>query len=351
MNDVIALSANERREVFTETGVRLGMAPFHVEKDFWVCWTLAALFTNNQIGPHLVFRGGTSLSKGWGLIQRFSEDIDLAMNRSWVEKDLEAEASFSNASKSQQERRLRSLRKKCREVIRELIVPRLEERLARITEDASARVEVEAIEKARDPFVVYFRYPESGLTPPSEYFQARVKIELSGRADGVPVSIRNVEPYVADVFPSLVPPGRQYEIPCVQPIRTFWEKVALLHEQNTRKERVAPASRQSRHFYDVHKLWTAGRLSESARLDEQLFRTVMQHRSQFFAYNWVNHLSLNPEDLNICPPDAELSLWRNDYREMESMFIESAPKFEQVVATLRAIEAQFKGNGTRTQEG
>ena len=130
MNDVIALSANERREVFTETGVRLGMAPFHVEKDFWVCWTLAALFTNNQIGPHLVFRGGTSLSKGWGLIQRFSEDIDLAMNRSWVEKDLEAEASFSNASKSQQERRLRSLRKKCREVIRELIVPRLEERLA-----------------------------------------------------------------------------------------------------------------------------------------------------------------------------------------------------------------------------
>jgi predicted nucleotidyltransferase component of viral defense system len=116
MNDVIALSSNERREVFTETGVRLGMAPFHVEKDFWVCWTLVALFTDDRIGPNLVFRGGTSLSKGWGLIQRFSEDIDLAINRSWVEQDLKAEASFSNVSKSQQERRLKSLRKKCREV-------------------------------------------------------------------------------------------------------------------------------------------------------------------------------------------------------------------------------------------
>lgn len=339
MNDVIALSANERREVFTETGVRLGMAPFHVEKDFWVCWTLAALFTDNQIGPHLVFRGGTSLSKGWGLIQRFSEDIDLAMSRSWVEKD--PETSFSNASKSQQERRLKSLRKKCREVIRELIVPRLEERLARIAEDVPARIEVESIEKARDPFVIYFRYPESGLTTPSEYFQARVKVELSGRADGVPVSIRSVEPYVSDVFPSLVPPGRQYEIPCVQPIRTFWEKVALLHEQNTRPERTAPASRQSRHLYDVHQLWNAGGLSDSARRDGPLFRTVMQHRSQFFAYNWVDHLSLKPSDLKICPTDAELSLWRNDYREMQSMFIKSAPTFEQVVATLQAIEAQF----------
>lgn len=342
MNDVIALSAKERREVFTETGVRLGMAPFHVEKDFWVCWTLAALFTDNQIGPNLVFRGGTSLSKGWGLIERFSEDIDLAMSRSWVEKDLEAEAFFDNASKSQLERRLKSLRKKCREVIGELIVPRLEERLARIVEDAPTRIVVESIEKARDPFVIYFRYPESGLTPPSEYFQARVKIELSGRADGVPVSTRNVVPYVSDVFASLVPPGRQYEIPCVQPIRTFWEKVALLHEQNTRPERTAPASRQSRHLYDVHQLWNAGGLSDSAHCDEALFRTVMQHRSQFFAYNWVDHLSLNPSDLKICPAEAELSLWRNDYREMQSMFIKSAPTFEQVVATLRAIEAKFR---------
>jgi hypothetical protein len=227
----------------------------------------------------------------------------------------------------------------------------LEERLARITEDASVRIEVEAIENARDPFVVYFRYPESGLTPPSEYFQARVKVELSGRADSVPVSIRNVEPYVASIFPSLLPPGRQYEIPCLQPIRTFWEKVALLHEQNTRLERSAPASRQSRHLYDVHQLWRLGGLSESALIEDPLFRTVMQHRSQFFAYNWVDHQSLEPSDLKICPPDAELGSWRNDYRAMESMFIESAPKFEQVVATLRAIEGQFRGNGIHSQEG
>jgi len=342
VNTVATLSANERREVFTETGVRLGMAPFHVEKDFWVCWTLVALFTDSQIGPNLVFRGGTSLSKGWGLIQRFSEDIDLAMNRGWIEEVSEPDAGFSNASKSQQERRLKNLRKKCRALIRKSIVPRLSERLARIVEDAPARIVLEAIDKARDPFVVYFRYPESGLTPPSDYFQARVKLELSGRADGVPVSVRNVEPYVSDVFPRMVPAGQQYKIPCVQPIRTFWEKVALIHEQNTRPERAAPASRQSRHLYDVHQLWTAGGLTDDANENDVLFRTVMQHRNLFFAYNWVNHLELEQKDLVICPPKPELNLWHNDYRKMESMFIESAPAFEQVVATLRAIEAQFK---------
>ena len=342
MNELLALKADERREIFTETGVRLGMAPFHIEKDFWVCWTLLTLFTDNQIGPNLVFRGGTSLSKGWGLIQRFSEDIDLAMNRGWLGAQPGEEAEPWPLSKSQQEKRLKKLRGECRQVISGLVIPSLKERLTQITKDATSRIEVETLEKARDPFVVYFRYPESGLAPPSNYFQARVKIELSGRADGMPVGIRNVAPYVSDAFPSVVPPGRQYEIPCVQPIRTFWEKVALLHEQNTRPERTTPASRQSRHLYDVHQLWTKGGLSGTVHLDKNLFRTVMEHRSQFFHYNWVDHLNLEQATLQICPPDSELSLWRNDFRAMESMFIERAPAFDVIVETLRAIEAQFR---------
>lgn len=80
MKRIATMSAKERREIFTEAGAQLGFLPFHVEKDFWVCWTLAALFEDDAAGPNLAFRGGTSLSKGWQCINRFSEDIDLALN-------------------------------------------------------------------------------------------------------------------------------------------------------------------------------------------------------------------------------------------------------------------------------
>ena len=341
MSQIASLSAEERRDVFTETGVRLGIPPFHVEKDYWVCWTLVALFNNNTVGPHLVFRGGTSLSKGWGLIHRFSEDIDLAMNRQWLANDSEVDTLLASASKSRREKRLKVLRAECRQVVSECIVPTLKGRFSEIAEDGDERIIVEAIEQARDPFVVYFRYPESGLTPPSSYFQPRVKVELSGRADGVPVAVRTVEPYVTEVFPSLNPPGREYEIACIKPVRTFWEKAALLHELNTRPERSGLGSRQSRHLYDLYQLWFEGGLSHEVTASDALFKAVMTHRSHFFAYSWVDHLSLEPGQLVICPPEGEQAQWRNDYQEMKSMFFRAAPRFEEILSCMRTIEAHF----------
>ncbi len=88
MNAVLQLSVEERVEFFTQAGAELGLPAFYVEKDFWVCWTLEVLFNSELIGPHLSFRGGTSLSKGWGLIDRFSEDIDLSISRDWIDPEL-----------------------------------------------------------------------------------------------------------------------------------------------------------------------------------------------------------------------------------------------------------------------
>ena len=84
MNILASLPRDERRALFTETGASLGLDPFYVEKDFWVCWVLEVLFNNETTGPHLTFRGGTSLSKAWAVIERFSEDVDLAMSRPWL---------------------------------------------------------------------------------------------------------------------------------------------------------------------------------------------------------------------------------------------------------------------------
>jgi hypothetical protein len=200
---------------------------------------------------------------------------------------------------------------------------------------------VEPLESARDPFVVYVKYPESGLKPPDDYFLAEVKIELSGRAEGVPVVNREILPYVHATFPQLASMPAAV-IPCVRTDRTFWEKAALLHEQNARPNPEQPASRQSRHLYDLHQLWTAGGLSATVSAEDPMFRTVMDHRSSFFPYGQVNHLELAARDLKLCPPPEIMPAWKADFVKMGSMFFGESPTFDQVLATVSEIQESLR---------
>lgn len=336
MNAIAKLPPKERGQIFTEAGARLGFAPFHVEKDFWVCWTLTSLFRSDRIGENLVFRGGTSLSKGWQCIERFSEDIDLAINRSWVggEELVELKAGITT---SERERRYKRLREQCRRVIGDVIAPHLVESLEAISERGRERVITESIASDRDPFVVRVEYPGSGLTPPDDYFQPSVKIELSGRAEDAPAESREIVPYVREVFSELFE-DETTPISCILPQRTFWEKAALLHEQHTHPKPVEPANRQSRHLYDLHQLWTVGNLMASITHQDPMFRKVMAHRNDFFPYGWVNHLELSPGDLKLLPPPDRIGAWQADFVKMKSMFFGVPPSFEQVLATVQSIQ-------------
>ncbi len=341
MKRIALMSSKERGEIFTEAGARLGFSPFHVEKDFWVCWTLGALFGNETTGPNLAFRGGTSLSKGWQCIERFSEDIDLAMSRDWVGRGEAVDLRMVTASKNQKEKLFKQLRDQCRTSISDVIVPLLMRDLAEIAEGAQDRVRVEPLESARDPFVVSLKYPESSLKPPDDYFHAEVKIDLSGRAEGVPVEARKIVAYAHAVFPQLAA-SQPSSIPCVRPVRTFWEKAALLHEQHARPTQEQPANRQSRHLYDLHQLWTAGGLSEVISAVDPMFKTVMDHRSSFFPYGQVNHLELEAWDLKLSPPPETITTWKADFEKMGSMFFGEPPSFEQILATISEIQESFR---------
>ncbi len=337
MNTIAKLSPKDREQIFTEAGARLGFAPFHVEKDFWVCWTLASLFGDERIGENLAFRGGTSLSKGWQCIERFSEDIDLAINRSWVGGEELVEFKEPSITTSERERRYKRLREQCRRVIGEVIAPHLIDRLGAISDRCRARVITESIASDRDPFVVRVEYPGSGLTPPDAYFQPVVKIELSGRAEDAPAEPRLIVPYVSEPFPELFA-DKPYPVSCILPQRTFWEKAALLHEQHTNPKPVELANRQSRHLYDLHQLWTAGNLMASITHQDPMFKEVMAHRSEFFPYGWVNHLEISPGDLQLVPPADRINAWMADFAKMKSMFFGVPPTFEQVLTTVQSIQ-------------
>jgi len=333
MNGIARLSAKDRRQLFTEAGARRGLPPFHVEKDFWVCWALGVLFGDADVGGHLTFRGGTSLSKAWGIIERFSEDIDISMSRPWLgEAKDPAERGIVPAER---ERRLKALRDSCRVMIQTRIHPLLEKAAAETIQDPF-RMETEALEKARDPFCLHFHYPTTELVAPLDYNRAAVKIELSGRAEGWPMEPRTIRSYVAEEFPNVAGPG-ELTLSCVHPARTFWEKAALVHEHNSRPEAKPLSTAQARHLYDLNRLWNEAAVARTRGFRE-LFAGVKDHRAAFFAYKWVDYGRLMPSTLRLCPPDDRLTEWKSDYTRMRPMFFGNPPSFDHLVRGLETIE-------------
>ena len=181
---------------------------------------------------------------------------------------------------------------------------------------------------------VYLHYPLTGLDAPAAYNRATVKIELSGRAEGWPMEDRLILPYAAAQFPK-IDPRAKLKLSCVRPERTFWEKAALVHEQNVRPGVTPLAPRQARHLYDLTQLWGAAHSCEGLG---ELFGGVVQHRKTYFDYNWIDYDSLSPAKLQLIPSVERLAEWQADYRSMGAMFFGDPPSFEQILSSLRMIE-------------
>ncbi len=347
MNVITRLSAEERADIFTQTSAELGLPPFFVEKDFWVCWTLQSLFGDPELQSHLTFRGGTSLSKAWQCIERFSEDIDIAMNRQWTGLPPANEPSQASLTAKQVDKHLSALRKYSRAIITETLQPKLQQILQETLGNREAWSLVPGdLTNERDPFTLHLHYPQCGFTSVDDYNQPRVKIELSARARQEPMERRSIQPYAAQILPAEHQAGLTAQVNCVTPRLTFWEKTALLHEQHVRpapegEPEKGPAMHQARHLYDLHRLWTHHGLHQDATLTE-LLPTVVQHRQTFFAYKWVDYNKLTLDKLVLMPPESRMAAWREDYQRMRPMFFGEPPSFEEILQTLAQIQERFR---------
>jgi len=201
-----------------------------VEKDFWICWTLHELFALLEIGPHLTFKGGTSLSKAWKLIERFSEDIDLIVDKQTL--GFGGDASPDKApSKKQRKLRLEALMEACRHWVQKTLQPALAARISAELGQTGWKLEVDP--DMDDGQYLLFHYP--GVFAPTEagYVRPVVKIELGARSDDWPHQEKPIQPYLAEVFPQLAM-GATFPVRVLAAERTFWEKALLLHEETFR---------------------------------------------------------------------------------------------------------------------
>ena len=341
MDAYLAAGVERQQLLCNQAQADLGLPAISIEKDFWVCWTLRELFRLSDCGSHLTFKGGTSLSKAWKLIERFSEDIDIVVDRELLKADVDIEA-MRRLSERQRERQVGRLRKACREWVQEILRPALSDRLARVPGASGLDVIVDP--EARDGDRLLLRYPSAYPPALAGYLRREVKIELVARADDWPSEKREIAPYVAEVFPDLIP-GAAFTIRVLTPERTFWEKAMLLHEETYRPVDGRTNARLSRHYYDLWCLIRQGVAGRAAQ-DRELFRRTAEHRELFFRWTWMDYGTLRPGALRLVPLADQIGVWRADYSVMRGeMFFGETPEFENILREVGNFEVEFNRSG------
>ena len=327
MNRVAALPADQRNELFTLTAERRGMGSAAVvEKDFWVCWTLKHLFEHPVLSKLLIFKGGTSLSKVFGLIDRFSEDIDLILD--W--RVVTHEDPTGDRSNTQQGNLNREIKKKARVYIADTLVPLLGEALGTYCE-----VEVLADEKDQG-HIVRVKYPE---TAEPGNLLPYIQLEIGPLASWLPHAEYAIRPYAAEEFPE------QFEDPecpvrAIDAERTFWEKATILHHEANRPETLPVPVRYSRHYYDLY-LMAMSDAKEHALADLELLRDVVEFKTRFYPRGWANYDEAKPGSFKLIPPERVLNAMRKDYGAMQDMIFGRCPDFDEIIKGLTELEADI----------
>ena len=330
MDGFVRESDEVRRRMLQEAQTRTGLSPASVEKDFWVCLTLRELFGLPDWGEHLVFKGGTSLSKAWKLIERFSEDIDVVIEREFL--------GYAGDSLSQKQ--IKKLVKKCSGRIQQNLRPALEARFGRVLRAGMKWSLVPASEQEdKDQQTLLFQYPTC-FPGAAAYVRPAVKIELGARSDAEPSEIKPIQPYLAELFPDRLGPN-EIRVRTVVARRTFWEKAMLLHEEILRPAEKKRNPRLSRHYYDLYCLIRRGE-GARAMADMALFSRCVQHRAAFFPHPWVDYSKLVPGALHIIPPPEQMTEWQQDYEAMrQQMFFGEVPTFDEIMKVVGEFEQEF----------
>lgn len=335
-NTVIQASDDERRGLFLTTAARLGTAVQNVEKDFWVCWILDALFNGMPAsGPRLLFKGGTSLSKAFGLISRFSEDVDITVFREDIGEP--AEAADLNALSGKQRRiRLDRIRAACQRYIGEGMAAQLCKIATRIMPTGRFRVDLDPDDP--DQQTLLFWYP-AVTAATGDYIRSAVKIEGGAKSALDPHEAATVTPYIADDLPDLDMAVRN--VTTVKPERTFWDKLIIVHGLHQWHERRGElrrgGQRVSRHYYDVYRLLQHPDI-EAWQADCDLARDCASHAKLFFGSADLGLDTAVHGTLTLAPPLPMREAHARDYVAMGGMIFGPLPEIDDVLHAIDMLE-------------
>ncbi len=328
MKAFIKLSKKEKLNIFNQVSEKKGLPSSAVEKDWWVTLALNVIFSLSY-SKHIVFKGGTSLSKAWNLIERFSEDIDLAIDRKYL--GFEGQLSKTQVKK---------LRKASCSFIGSEFYKDINDALIKLGVTDYELVVQETKDSDTDPLVIELRY--KSLTETSDYLRPRVLIEVGARSLMEPVENKVIISMVSEVFRELPFAETEIIIPVVSPKRTFLEKIFLLHEEFQKETKFIRVERMSRHLYDLEKLMDTIYGTDALK-DIDLYDIILVHRMNFNTVRGIDYANHSPQLISILPPEETIKDWEKDYKTMqESMFYGTTLSFRKLMERIAELNTRIK---------
>jgi len=342
MDKVAQVDNQERAILFHETATRTDILPGLIEKDFWVCWTLKHLFSIPEFDSRLLFKGGTTLSKIFGVIRRFSEDIDLAVD--YVDLgftgDRDPLAPMSNTKRT---KLLDEMLAVCRDYIASDFLSSLQSRMA---EFLPPEADWDLYVDPGDGHIVNFRYPAA--VEKVAYVRPEVRLELGTHAEFIPNDHYTVRPYAAKEYPEVFDQP-DCTVRAIKIERTFWEKVTILHQEHFRTSKHGAPARYSRHYYDTYMMAQHSADCQAALRSPDLLHRVVEHKKRFYPRRWARYDLVVPASLQLMPSDDWLDYLRRDYEAMQVMLFGESPSFDEILNGIQALETGIRKmpDGTR----
>lgn len=332
MRKIARIDEKDRQALFQNTAAKMGMTEAIIEKDFWVCWMLDYLFTRSPLMGHIAFKGGTSLSKAYGLIQRFSEDIDLILD--WQVLGYGKDEPWLERSNSKQDAFNKEVNSKTETFLRDKFLPELRQDIRReVSDKMDCYIDID------DPQTIVFEYAHGfsdlAILPV-------IRLEIGALAAWTPATVKNITPYAAEQYPHLfIQPTT--EIMTVLPERTFWEKATILHREAFRPERSSVPMRYSRHYYDLYCM-AHSPVKDSALADKDLLEKVVTFKQKFYRCPWARYDEAKCGNIKLLPSDENIVALKNDYEHMKNMIYGNRPSFEVILLGLQKLQNEIVEN-------
>ncbi len=320
MDHIASFNKSQLRELFNETAIKKQVTPAIAEKDFWVTWVLSKIFADEYLSKILMFKGGTSLSKVFKIIERFSEDIDLILDWNTVTQD----NPLLTRSNSQQNKFNQSLNDSAHEFMQDQILPRLNTLLQPICQCALDHT---------TKLVIYVNYP---AVFNDLYLRPQILLELGPLAAWLPFGEYTITSFAADAFPQLFTHAT-CQVKAIVAERTFWEKATILHHEANRPVESKLPLRYSRHYYDLAMLASSS-IKNSALADVSLLRDVVEFKRKFYPRNWAKYEDCLTGNLKLIPPEYRQKTLHDDYKQMRAMIFGNYPDFSNILNKLQQLE-------------
>lgn len=328
----------ERKIHFETTAGIMGLVPNVIEKDFWVVWTLWRLFEQKDLRPFLTFKGGTSLSKVYGVIKRFSEDVDLSIEKGFFGFGDDKSPELATSRKKRSEA-LEGLSAACSKYIRSSLRDLLKADFFRhLQSESGVSWDINLDASDPDGQTLLFAYP-TVYGGASSYIHSTIKLEFGARSEHWPVSEHVIHSYVKDQLQEKVDEP-DFTIKVLNIERTFWEKATILHAYTHAPHDKRIPQRLARHYYDMYCL-IHSTIKGKAAVDFELLARVVKHKIAYFASTWSQFETAKKGTLKLTPTGKLEKHLRSDYAAMRDMFFEEPPVWEKIIETIRQFETEF----------